>query len=130
MARVSVWLPPTPTGRLLKVFPHGSWLNAPWGVALAPGDFGYFSHALLVGQFGSGQIAAYNVQSGEFLGVLEDASGNPIWIDGLWALSFGNGQSARPFNTLYFAAGPNGEANGLFGSLTAVSTDQLLGNGK
>ncbi len=120
----------TPSGQLLKVFRHGSWLNAPWGVTLAPGDFGYFSHTLLVGQFGSGQIGAYNLESGRFAGLLEDPSGNPIAIDGLWAISFGNGQAAGPANTLYFAAGPNGEANGLFGTLTAVPADQLLGNGK
>ena len=119
----------SPDGRLLKIFQHGPWLNAPWGLALAPSDFGTFSHALLVGQFGSGQVAAYNVMSGEFMGVMEDATGKALSIDGLWGLSFGNGASAGPATTLYYGAGPNGETGGLFGSLTPLAADMTLGNG-
>jgi uncharacterized protein (TIGR03118 family) len=111
----------TTEGRLLRVFQHGEWLNAPWGLALAPGDFGAFSHQLLVGNFGSGQIAAYNIETGKFQGVMLDAANKPISIDGLWGLGFGNGKTAGPLNTLYFSAGPNAEANGLFGTLTAVT---------
>jgi len=119
----------SPEGRLLKVFQHGSWLNAPWGLTLAPGDFGAFSHALLVGQFGSGQIAAYNIVTGRFIGLVEDAAGSALNIDGLWALSFGNGKAAGAATTLYFTAGPNGESGGLFGSLTPIAADMTLGNG-
>ncbi len=116
----------TPQGQLIRAFQAGPWLNAPWGLALAPGDFGTFSHDLLVGQFGSGQIVAYNVSTGNMDGMMEDATGNPIMIPGLWALSFG-GDNAKsgPANSLYFTAG----VNGLFGTLTADATDQVLGNG-
>jgi uncharacterized protein (TIGR03118 family) len=116
----------TPQGQLVKAFQSGPWMNAPWGLALAPGDFGMFSHDLLVGEFGSGQIVAYNITSGNMDGIMEDSSGNPITIPGLWALSFGAGNAkSGPANSLYFTAG----FDGLFGTLTANSTDQVLGNG-
>lgn len=105
--------------------------RAPWGVALAPGDFGAFSHNLLVGQFGSGEIVAYDVVSGDFLGKLKDPlSDQVIAIDGLWALSFGNGGNAGPLNSLFFTAGIEDESHGLFGSLTPAAAEQLLGNGQ
>jgi len=82
------------TGRLLRRLEHGDWLNAPWGVALAPLDFGRFSHDLLIGQFAgggntqsSGFIAAYDLATGKFDGLLEDASGKPLAINGVWALA-------------------------------------------
>ena len=95
-------------------------LNAPWGVAWAPANFGKFSGDLLVGNFGDGKIHAYKqTHSGWMLdGVLKDSSNKPIRIDGLWAIAFGNGAAAGPTNSLYFTAGPNGEADGLFGSIT------------
>ena len=114
----------TTGGKLIRRFEHGDWLNAPWGLALAPGDFGSHSHQLLVGNFGSGQIATYNLETGRFEGLLTDASGKGIWIDGLWGLSFGNGGAAGAFNALYFSAGPNGEANGLMGTLTALNATE------
>jgi uncharacterized protein (TIGR03118 family) len=119
----------SPSGRLLRRLEHGPWLNAPWGLALAPGDFGSFSHNLLVGQFGSGEIAAYDVASGRFVGKMQDAASAVISIEGLWALSFGNGASAGPLNTLYFTAGIEDETHGLFGTLTPVS-GAPLGNGQ
>ena len=119
----------TTSGRFIRWFEHVSDLNAPWGMAIAPSDFGAFSHHLLVGQFGSGQILAFNLETGAYAGKMIDAAGNTLAIEGLWGISFGNDAKAGPATTLYFAAGPNGEANGLFGSLTAVSTDNFLGNG-
>jgi uncharacterized protein (TIGR03118 family) len=98
----------------------GPWFNAPWGVALAPADFGRFSNLLLVGQFGSGKIAAFDPVTGKFRGIVRDAWHRPLRIDGLWALSFGNGAAAGPANTLYFSAGPDGEAHGLLGTITAL----------
>jgi len=118
----------TPTGRLLQIFETGPWLNAPWALAEAPGDFGPASHTLLVGNFGSGQIASYDRVTGRFLTLLEDASGAPLWIDGLWGLSFGNDGSAGKATVLYFTAGPNNENNGLFGTLTPVASDLTQGN--
>ena len=114
-------------GRRLRRLQHGDWLNSPWGLALAPGDFGTFSHDLLVGQFGSGQIAAYDL-TGHFLGMVLDPSGAVLTIDGLWALGFGNGASAGALNTLFFTAGIDGEQHGLFGTLTPVASEQTLGN--
>ena len=117
-------------GRLLQRLEHGDWMNAPWGVALAPGDFGAFSHNVLVGQFGSGEIAAFDAVSGAFQGrVREATTDKALVIEGLWALSFGNGATAGPLNSLFFTAGISDEEHGLFGSLAAVPADQP-GNGR
>lgn len=131
----------TSSGRLLQRLEHGDWLNAPWGVALAPLDFGRFSHDLLIGQFAgggdtesSGFIAAYDLATGKFDGLLEDASGKPLAINGIWALSPGNVSPANndaagaPAAEIYFTAGPNHGSGGLFGYLTAVSTELTEGN--
>jgi hypothetical protein len=95
-------------------------LNSPWGLTVAPQNFGEFSGDLLVGNFGDGRINAYDGRSGEFRGTLRKPNGTPIEIEGLWGIAFGNGQTAGPKNTLFFAAGINGEADGLFGTLKAV----------
>jgi uncharacterized protein (TIGR03118 family) len=100
---------------------HGKWMNSPWGVTLAPDRFGNMSGRLLVGNFGSGQIASFDVESGEFEGLMKGPRGKPIEIDGLWGLKFGNGVTAGPANVLFFAAGIRGEEHGLFGSLTAAN---------
>src|SRR5437870_5038677 len=81
-------------GTLLQRFEHGPWMNAPWGLALAPAGFGKASGELLVGMFGSGQIATFDAASGEFEGLLRAPRGQPIEIEGLWALRFGNGANA------------------------------------
>lgn len=114
----------TPSGRLIQRFEHGDWLNAPWGLTMASQDFGLYSHYILVGQFGSGEILAFDPVTGRFEGKLMNTSNQPITIDGLWGLGFGNGGNAGPENTLYFAAGPNQESNGLFGTITAVQKIQ------
>ena len=106
------------SGVLMMRLEHGKWMNAPWGIAHAPANFGKWSNRLLIGQFGSGQIAAFNARSGEFEGLLRGPKGKPISINGLWGLGFGNDAAAGPSNTLFFAAGINDEANGLFGTLT------------
>ena len=114
----------SPSGRLLQRLEHGPWFNPPWGLTLASEDFGLFSHDLLVGQFGSGEILAFNPVTGRFQGKLLNTSNQPITIDGLWGLGFGNGDTAGPENTLYFASGPDHESNGLFGAITAVQKIQ------
>ena len=127
------------TGRLLRRLEHGDWLNAPWGVALAPLDFGRFSHDLLIGQFAgasntqsSGFVAAYDLATGKFDGLLRDVSGKPLAINGIWALSPGNvspnnsDAASAPAAQMYFTAVPN--QGGLFGYLTAVPTDLTEGN--
>jgi uncharacterized protein (TIGR03118 family) len=120
----------SPRGRLLNMFEHVQALNAPWGLALAPSDFGAFSHHLLVGQFGSGEIVAYNIETGKFAGELLDPAGQTLAIQGIWGIGFGNGKTAGPATTLFFAAGPDDEQNGLFGSLVPVAADLVQGNGK
>jgi uncharacterized protein (TIGR03118 family) len=119
----------TPAGKLVQVLQPGSWFNAPWGVAIAPSDFGVYSHDVLVGNFGSGEILAFDPATGSYRGVLRDTKNNPIKIQGLWGISFGNGTApGGPATTLFFGAGPGNEANGLFGALTAVQNS--LGNGQ
>jgi len=104
-------------GNLLGRFASGGVLNAPWGIAQAPANFGRFGGDILVGNFGDGRINAFTT-SGSFVGALRDERGRPVAIDGLWALSFGNGVSAGDANSLYFTAGPDDETHGLFGKLT------------
>jgi uncharacterized protein (TIGR03118 family) len=104
-------------GNFLNRVASGGSLDAPWGLALAPGNFGAFSNDLLVGNFGNGQINAFNPNSGVFLGTLTGAAGAPIVLPQLWGLAFGNGSTAGPANTLFFTAGLSNEAYGLFGSL-------------
>ncbi len=107
-------------GNLLGRVATGGTLNAPWGLAIAPGSFGAFAGDLLVGNFGDGTINAYDLTTQAFEGQLQDAGGDPLSIDGLWALMPGNGGSGGSTDRLYFTAGPNGEADGLFGSLAPV----------
>ncbi len=116
------------TGQLLLKLERGSWFNGPWGVTQAPTDFGPYSHYILIGNFGSGQIAAFDPMTGKFQDFLRDATSKAIVIDGLWAISFGNDAVAGPATTLFFTAGTNHEQDGLFGSLTALKS--LLGNGQ
>jgi uncharacterized protein (TIGR03118 family) len=131
----------TSTGELLQRLEHGSWLNVPWGVALAPLDFGRFSHHLLVGQFGNagntesaGVIAAYDLVTGRFDGLVQDANGKPLVIQGIWSLGAGNVSPSSvdpddaPEAQVYFTAGPNGETAGLFGYLTAVPAELTQGS--
>ena len=121
-------------GNLLRRVASKGPLNSPWGLALSPADFGLFSNALLVGDFGDGKIHAYDLtastDTGEavLLGQLHSQHGPPLKIDGLWALQFGRGAPAGspsagsgPSNVLFFTSGPNAESNGLFGKLEAVS---------
>jgi uncharacterized protein (TIGR03118 family) len=101
---------------------HLDVINSPWGLALAPRSFGFFGDRLLVGNFGSGTIMAFDA-NGTFRGLLRGLDNQPIAIDGLWALTFGNGGRAGvPPQTLYFSAGPEDESHGLFGSLEPVHT--------
>jgi len=116
------------SGNLVMRLQSGPWMNAPWGIALPPANFRNpnnnfligISNELLVGQFGSGQIATFDLKRGNFHGLLPDATGQPLTIDGLWALSFGNGGTAGPTSTLFFTAGIDDEAHGLFGTITPI----------
>lgn len=114
----------SPAGKLEGRLQHGPWMNAPWGVVWTPRDFGEFSNTILVGNFGSGWIAAFNGFTRQFIGFMKNPDDSLVTIDGLWSLTFGNGGSAGPSTTLFFSAGINGEQDGLFGTLTPVKAEQ------
>jgi uncharacterized protein (TIGR03118 family) len=108
----------TDSGAFIKrLISHGV-LDAPWGVAIAPANFGRFSGDLLVGNFGNGSINAFNGETGRFVGPLTDSSGKPIVIDGLWSLLVGN-TTVGGTDSVLFTAGPDNETHGLVGKLTA-----------
>jgi uncharacterized protein (TIGR03118 family) len=104
-------------GTFLHRLAAGGALNAPWGLAMAPAQFGDFSNALLVGNFGDGKINAYNPSTGAFIGTLSRADRTPIVIDGLWGIAFGNGVNNQPATTLFYTAGPGDEAHGIYGRI-------------
>jgi len=111
-------------GNLIRRLVSNGPLNSPWGLALAPATFGPLGNDLLVGNFGDGTINAFDPVTGQYLGPVRDAAGNPISIEGLWSLEFGNGGLAGDRNTLFFTAGISGggtvEDHGLFGDLEPV----------
>lgn len=110
----------TEDGKLVSIWKDGGKLSAPWGIAYAPADFGALSNHLLVGNFGDGTIAAYNATTREFVDHMKDEKGNILKVDKIWGILFGNGESLGDSNALYYAAGPNDEQDGLFGSLRPV----------
>jgi uncharacterized protein (TIGR03118 family) len=106
----------TTSGKLVRRLASRGTLNAPWGVARAPLGSGKFGGAILIGNFGDGRINAFG-NRGEFLGQLRNRNGQPITIEGLWALKFGRFQGADP-EDLYFTAGINDEKDGLIGEVS------------
>ena len=123
----------TLSGTLIERFASQGLLNSPHGIAVAPDNFGPFSNALLVGNFGDSKVNAFNVQTGQFLGQLTDAHGNTLILNGgfkkepdtkgLWGLTFGDGQNGAATNSLFFAAGIDDENDGLFGKVTVSGED-------
>jgi uncharacterized protein (TIGR03118 family) len=105
-------------GNLLTRVASNGPLDSPWGMAIAPQSFGKLAGDLLVGNFGDGTINAYDLANDHFVGKLRGADGKPITIGDLWAIAPGNGGAGGDPNTLYFTAGVEHEAKGLFGSLT------------
>jgi uncharacterized protein (TIGR03118 family) len=109
------------SGELVRVYQDEKHLNAPWGVAIAPSNFGVFSGAVLVANFGgAGNVIAFDGTTGAFLGYLRNPDRSFVAIEGIWALQFGNGVSLGDADALYFAAGPEDEKAGLFGSIRFV----------
>ena len=106
-----------PNGDLLQRLVSGGKLDSPWAVTLAPATFGAFGGAILVGNFGNGRINAYDPTTGEFQGELSSPGGGPITIDGLWGLRFAPATPGATANTMFFTAGLNDEADGLFGTI-------------
>lgn len=119
-------------GNLIQRLVSGGALNSPWGMAWAPSGFGKFGGDLLVGNFGDGWVNVFDPVTGTWLGELDDKNGNPLVIDGLWNIGFGNGGNGGSKSILYFTAGINHEADGLFGQVSSVpepGTLTLLGSG-
>lgn len=109
------------SGKRIKRLISRGHLNAPWGLALAPDNFGKFSKALLVGNFGDGFIHAYHHKSGHYIGALHNKLKQPIVIDGLWSLEFGGKHEKHAL--LYFTAGPNDESGGLLGYIQPIASE-------
>lgn len=97
-------------------FATGGALDGPWGLAMAPSGFGIFGNDLLVGNFGNGEILAYNM-SGNFLGIVDGENGKPLVNDFLWSLDFRTGSGFNP-DALYFTAGIGNQQKGLLGEIT------------
>jgi uncharacterized protein (TIGR03118 family) len=98
----------------------GAALNAPWGMAMAPADFGVLSNALLIANFGDGKINGYDPNTGQFIATLADSSGAPLVVPGLHGIVFGYcpGTAYSPLdNTLFFTAAPGGGQHGILGSI-------------
>jgi uncharacterized protein (TIGR03118 family) len=119
-------------GSLVRQLIVGGTLNAPWGVALAPTDFGSFGGLLLISNFGDGKINAFDPATGQPQGTLSDLDGNVIAVPGLRGLAFGNDVTTQinvtteSHDTLFFTAGPNNGANGLFGRIDLVHTTPVI----
>jgi uncharacterized protein (TIGR03118 family) len=116
-------------GKLIAVWNDGGRLNAPWGMALAPANFGTASNQLLVGNFGDydeggshGAIVAFNTTTRSAVDVLRNPDGTPLLVNGIWGIVFGNGDTLGDTNALYYAAGPNDEIDGLFGVVRQVTS--------
>ena len=120
-------------GNLIKHLISGGQLNSPWGIAIAPPSFGTYANALLVGNFRDGKINAFDVNSGSFLGTLQDPAGNPIVNIGLWALVFGGNAAGNYSTTLYITAGIPGndtiQSHGLFAAITTTAPPSIAANG-
>jgi uncharacterized protein (TIGR03118 family) len=113
----------TPSGKLIGHLEHGPWMNSPWGVIWTPRDFGEYSNSILVGNFGSGKIAAFNGFTGKFIDFVKNPDDSVMVIDGLWMIAFGGDSDpakngSGPATTLFFTAGIQGESHGLFGTIS------------
>ncbi len=108
----------TASGGLIRRFASNGPLNSPWGMAIAPNNFGRFGGDLLVGNFGDGWINAFNVSTGQYVGTLTvSGTSDPISIPGLWAIQFGGGGGSP--TALYFTEGLNGESDGVLGKISS-----------
>jgi uncharacterized protein (TIGR03118 family) len=114
-------------GQLIQQLVAGGWLNAPWGLALAPANFGTLSNTLLVGNLGDGTIHGFDPASGAYMGAITDSTGAAIVVPGLWGIAFGNDAANQPDNTLFVAAGPNNYASGSYGRIDLGATAPTLG---
>jgi uncharacterized protein (TIGR03118 family) len=107
-------------GNFIKRIATGGPLSAPWGIVLAPSSFGPFSNDLLIGNFGNGEILAYDATTDLFLGTINGPNGQPLVNDFLWALETRANVNGFDPNAVYFSAGINNQADGLFGRIDAI----------
>ncbi|MFP4892941.1 TIGR03118 family protein [Paraburkholderia sp. EG304] len=114
-------------GNLKQRFATGGPLNAPWGIAQAPASFGSMSGAIIIGNFGDGMINAFNASTGQSMGPISGPNNSPIVEHGVWGIGFGNDLSNQPSSTLFFAAGPNDEADGVYGRIDLNATTSNSG---
>ncbi|MEX3636400.1 TIGR03118 family protein [Paraburkholderia sp. BR14320] len=114
-------------GNLKQRFATGGPLNAPWGIAQAPASFGSMSGAIIIGNFGDGMINAFNASTGQSMGPISGPNNSPIVEHGVWGIGFGNDLSNQPSSTLFFAAGPNDEADGVYGRIDLNATTSSSG---
>jgi hypothetical protein len=118
IANISIF---NPDGTFVGRFASNGTLNSPWGVTVAGPSFGEFSNAIIVNNFGDGHVNGFS-RSGQFLGQLQGADHNPLVVDGIWSIVSPSGVStALDQNTLFFAAGPDGESHGTFGTITLAA---------
>jgi uncharacterized protein (TIGR03118 family) len=110
----------TPGANSFKLLTADSHLSSPWGMVIAPASFPQFAGDLLVGNFGDGTINSFDPNTGAFLGTLMGTNGQPLVIEGLWALTVGSGSATAPASRIFFTAGPNDESDGIFGTIDAV----------
>jgi uncharacterized protein (TIGR03118 family) len=113
-------------GTFMSRLVSGGQLNAPWGVAIAPANFGDYANDLLVGNFGDGTVNAFNPTTGAYIATLNNVDGTPIVIPNLWALQVGNGGSGGDANAVYFTAGIPGPDNGNHGLLGRLQAAPVL----
>jgi uncharacterized protein (TIGR03118 family) len=116
-------------GKLIRRLHHGKFLDSPWGLTVAPTSYDKLAGDILVGNFGSGQIDAFNPRSGKFITTLDSAANTPIVINGLWALTPGSGAADSSTQSIYFSAGSNDEQDGLFGTLdfsSSITTGKVV----
>jgi len=106
-------------GTLVRQLIAGNHLAQPWGLALAPKNFGPLSNTLLVSNnTNSGTINGYNLSTGQFVGTVKDTNGKAIRIDQLWGIEFGGGSANNGhLNQLFFTAGPKNNLAGTFGKI-------------
>jgi uncharacterized protein (TIGR03118 family) len=108
-------------GTLVMDFKDHGKLNSPWGLVIAPSTFGALANDLLVANFGDNNIVAFDLNTGEYVDCLRGADGKPLPVEGVWALTFGNGVSLGDAKALYYSAGPAKEFDGVFGRINVAS---------
>jgi uncharacterized protein (TIGR03118 family) len=113
-------------GDLLQVWEDNGLLQAAYGVTYAPDNFGGLSNTLLVSNFNSGTVVAFDTDTHTAIDYLRDDAGKTLKVDGIWGMLFGNGASLGDTDSLYYAAGPNNALDGVFGRVRWDNSQVLL----